>query len=300
MAQWNNNDAASNSVLWGVTQYNLTPNSVNRDAFYDNVSRGVYKNNNVALNIIAGQFGVDTTEIGMSTGNIVHITATSGGTGYVGSVAATITNVAGGGYVGSQGAAIAYSTAGKITSIIVANTGYGYHVNPTVTLPAPTGATFNSNSAVTGGASTGLITDANSTIAVANTFSAAFSVGDTITYTVANGNTAIGGLTANTTYYVQQANSSGSSGWLALSATNGGDRITLTKGFTETGHTLQGTTATAVAVIGGGKNKGITHAGWNIRTVGTGGRAGRVQYETLVAMGSMTGDGSDDKVLPDA
>jgi hypothetical protein len=41
------------------------------------------------------------------------------------------------------------------------------------------------------------------------------------------------------------------------------------------------------------------HAGWNLRTVGSGGRAGRVQYETLVAMGSLTGDGSDDTVLPD-
>ena len=40
------------------------------------------------------------------------------------------------------------------------------------------------------------------------------------------------------------------------------------------------------------------HAGWVLRTVGTGGRAGRVQYETLVAMGSMSGDG-EDTVFPD-
>jgi hypothetical protein len=41
------------------------------------------------------------------------------------------------------------------------------------------------------------------------------------------------------------------------------------------------------------------HAGWNLRTVGQGGRSGRVFYETLVAMGSMAGDGSDDTQLPD-
>lgn len=41
------------------------------------------------------------------------------------------------------------------------------------------------------------------------------------------------------------------------------------------------------------------HAGWQLRTVGQGGRAGRVFYETLVAMGSMSGDGSDDTILPD-
>jgi hypothetical protein len=35
-------------------------------------------------------------------------------------------------------------------------------------------------------------------------------------------------------------------------------------------------------------------------TIVMGGRANRVQAETLVAMGSMTGDGSDDTVFPDA
>lgn len=34
------------------------------------------------------------------------------------------------------------------------------------------------------------------------------------------------------------------------------------------------------------------HAGWVLRKEGTGGRAGRVQTEVLVAMGSMTGDGT--------
>jgi hypothetical protein len=58
-------------------------------------------------------------------------------------------------------------------------------------------------------------------------------------------------------------------------------------------------TATAVAALGGGNEAGesrsnITHAGWIRRTTGTGGRAGRVHYETLVAMGSITGDQADD------
>jgi hypothetical protein len=41
------------------------------------------------------------------------------------------------------------------------------------------------------------------------------------------------------------------------------------------------------------------HAGWNLRTEGTGGRAGRVSYETLVAMRTITGDANDDPILPD-
>ncbi len=42
----------------------------------------------------------------------------------------------------------------------------------------------------------------------------------------------------------------------------------------------------------------IAHAGWVLRTEGTGGRAGRVQYETLVAMGSISTD-AEDTVLKD-
>jgi hypothetical protein len=58
--------------------------------------------------------------------------------------------------------------------------------------------------------------------------------------------------------------------------------------------------ATATAALGDGAVGGSQHAGWVRRTVGTGGRAGRVQYETLVAMGSMTGDQSDDVAFRDS
>ena len=62
--------------------------------------------------------------------------------------------------------------------------------------------------------------------------------------------------------------------------------------------------ATAVASLGAGVDgstgTSLTHAGWVRRTVGTGGRAGRVQQEVLVAMGSMTGDQADDIQYPDA
>ena len=46
------------------------------------------------------------------------------------------------------------------------------------------------------------------------------------------------------------------------------------------------------------------HAGWNLVRTGSGGRANRVQVETLVAMGSMTDDGSasanDDVIFADS
>jgi hypothetical protein len=58
--------------------------------------------------------------------------------------------------------------------------------------------------------------------------------------------------------------------------------------------------AIATAALGDGAVGGSQHAGWVRRTVGTGGRAGRVQYETLVAMGSITGDQSDDIAFKDS
>jgi len=64
---------------------------------------------------------------------------------------------------------------------------------------------------------------------------------------------------------------------------------------------IQGTdAATAIADLGSGAGgTQATQPGWVLRTVGTGGRAGRVQYETLVALANPIGDGSDDITLPD-
>lgn len=53
-----------------------------------------------------------------------------------------------------------------------------------------------------------------------------------------------------------------------------------------------------VDAVEAGQTAGITHAGWVLKKEGTGGRAGRVSYETLVAMGSMTGDTDSLPPLP--
>jgi hypothetical protein len=59
--------------------------------------------------------------------------------------------------------------------------------------------------------------------------------------------------------------------------------------------------ATATASLGAGAGGTTpTHAGWVRRTVGTGGRAGRINQEVLVAMGSITGDQADDIQYPDS
>ena len=294
MGQWGNTDVAANSVLWGVTGFNGAPNTTNRSAFYGNVTPDAFTTGETI-----GQFGVDTTEMGVASGNVVQIVFSNNGTGYTAN--ATITFSGGGGT-----SAAATGTAngfGKISGSVISNAGSSYGTNPTIVFDAPANTAFNGNTAITGGASTGLATDANSTITF-TTVSAAFGtaifkVGDSVKYRVNTGNTVVGGLTTETIFFVQHANTTK----IALAATSGGDRITLTKSAgtdPQAGHYLQGVTATGAAVVGGAKNKGVTHAGWNVRTVGTGGRAGRVQYETLVAMGSIADDGSDDNILPDA
>ena len=85
-----------------------------------------------------------------------------------------------------------------------------------------------------------------------------------------------------------------------------GTDITIATGSASgTAHTLIGETPTATATLGLGTPGGdvggreIAHVGWVKRTIGTGGRAGRVQYETLVAASSITGD-SEDLITPDS
>jgi len=78
--------------------------------------------------------------------------------------------------------------------------------------------------------------------------------------------------------------------------------------FATTDSTL-GVTGLAIGVFGvdaveqgvaAGRANSGAHAGWVVRTEGTGGRAGRITSETLVAMGSIYGDAGDDATLPDS
>ena len=126
-------------------------------------------------------------------------------------------------------------------------------------------------------------------------------LGDRVFYGVPTNNTAIAPLTGNTFFFVQAANTTA----IKLATARNGDAIDLTDtrniSPAET-HTITGDTATAEAVLTGfGAIDGAAHTGWVLRTVGSGGRAGRVQYETLVAMGgNFSSDASDDAILPDA
>lgn len=155
------------------------------------------------------------------------------GSGYTANANVSIVSTSGTGGIANAQA----NSTGKIVAINISNTGTGYTSEPTVTVSAPTAQTFNSNTDVTAGTGEG----SNNVIALAT--AAVFAVGDQIRYTVSAGNTVIGGLTNNNVYYIQFSNST-VVGLSNTSNTASGNRIALTKGATETGHTLQGIRAT--------------------------------------------------------
>ena len=281
MAQWGNTDDAANSVLWATTAVNLTPNTTNQTALFGNTTVGAF----IAGEAV-GQFGLDATEIRVS-GNaaVQQYIITNAGSGYAANATVSVANTTGGANTLAANSTVA---TGRVTAVTANATISGYTSAPAVTIAAPAAQSFNANSAVTNATDAIAITTANSI----------FLAGDQVTYTVATGNTALTNLVSGTAYFIKTSNSTA----VTLTDVPNGDTIDLTKGLTETGHSLTGQTATAVAVLTEtGYTKGAAHTGWVLRTVGTGGRAGRVQYETLVAMGgTFSTDASDDTILPDA
>jgi hypothetical protein len=287
MSQWGNTDDAANSVLWATARVNLPANTTNQAALYGNTTVDAFLNNGVPVNRAIGQFGLDVNEISV-TGNsaVAQYVIVNAGSGYAANAAVTVANTSGG---ANTQAANSTATGGRITAVTANGTVIrGYTDIPAVTIAAPAAQTFNANSAVTNATDAIAITTANSF----------FLAGDKVTYTVATGNTALTNLTSGATYVIKTSNTTA----VPLATGINAPTIDLTKGLTETGHSLTGETATAVAVLTGrGYTKGAAHTGWVLRTVGEGGRAGRVQYETLVAFGgNFSNDGSDDAILHDA
>ena len=286
MPLWGNQDAASNSVISAPAQFKQAPNTANRDALYGNTTQDA-----VVTGQTVGMYAADTTEMSVGSGPVVDAVITFAGSGY----RANTTVAFSANNTGADAAANAQSNAsGRITAVNLTNNGSGYSTSPIITIAAPAAQTFAGNTtSVTVGntTNTGWITLGSNRVFFVNN--------DIVTYLVAASNTAIGGLTNNTTYAVQTINSTA----IQLLVSVGGASVNLSSAETTTaqaGHSLTGETATGAVTVGGAKNRGISHAGWVVRTEGTGGRAGRVQYETLVAMSSITGDGSDDNPLPDA
>jgi hypothetical protein len=293
MSSWGKVDQATSAPKWAVnaaickaapSEVNATPNATNVAYLYGNTAPSAYITNETV-----GLFMVDATEEHAGSDNITDVSIIQGGSGYREAPGVTFS---GGG--GASAAATATISGGVVTKIVVTNTGSSYETVPTVTVQVPVltvgASSVNLTSDTINYASHG---QANSAAVVYNN----------------GGGTSIVGLTSGTTYYVTDPVTN--SFKLATSAANAANNSTID--LTGQGNNNQfftivsGVRSTALAVKGLGQdgdgNSSYTHAphvGWNLKRVGTGGRAGRVQYETLVALSSPTGDGSDDIALPDA
>lgn len=194
---------------------------------------------------------------------------------------------------GVTATATAAISGGKVTGYTITEVGSDYQSAPTVTVAAGVG----SGSLALNDANVLIVADDE--IVIPSAMYAVISTGEAVTYTQgASG--AQADLTTGTVYYLIKSGTANKIS-LATTAANAlaGTKITLTAVATGgTAHTLIGATATATANLGLGtddsnSNREIAHVGWVKRTVGTGGRAGRVHYETLVAASSISGDGED-------
>ena len=202
-------------------------------------------------------------------------------------------------FVGDTAAATATISGGKVTGFTITNVGSDYQSAPSVTIAAPSG-TGNLNLT-----SSSVLIVADDEIVVPAAFYAAISTGESVTY-AQGGSGAQADLTDGTVYYLIKSGTANKIS-LATSAANAlaGTKIDLTAlASGGTAHSFVGGTATATATLGLGvdgddNRRDIAHVGWVKKTVGTGGRAGRIHYETLVAASSMSGD-AEDIATPDS
>ena len=225
----------------------------------------------------------DTIKLASSLSNAQAGTAIdfTGGSSNVGNNSQTLT--------GTTATATATVSGGVVTGITVTAVGSDYQSTPAVTVEVP--KMTIPTSAVN--ASSNVITFAGHGL----------SDTDQITYNQVGGGTLMTNVTNGQTVFVRDKTDD----TFKIAATSGGTAINIGTGHNAQTFTIVtgATQSTATASLGLGNDGDtntteISHVGWVKKTVGTGGRAGRVQYETLVAASSISGDASDDIALPDS
>ena len=189
---------------------------------------------------------------------------------------------------GIQAVAAATISGGEVTAITVSNGGSDYQSLPAITVEVP--KMTIPTSAVN--ASSNVITFTGHGL----------SDTDQITYNQVGGGTLMTNVTDGQTVFVRDKTAN----TFKIAATSGGTAINIGTGHNAQTFTIVtgATQATAVASQGLGSDgdtnaSEVAHVGWVKKTVGTGGRAGRVHYETLVAASSISGD-AEDVATPDS
>ncbi len=191
-------------------------------------------------------------------------------------------------FVGDTATGTATISGGEVTGVTVTDGGSDYQAVPTVTVEVP--KMTIPTSAVN--ASSNVITFAGHGL----------SDTDQITYNQVGGGTLMTNVTDAQTVFVRDKTDN----TFKIAATSGGTAINIGTGHNAQTFTIVtgATQCTAVASQGLGldgdvDSREVAHIGWVKKTVGTGGRAGRVHYETLVAASSISGD-AEDIATPDS
>jgi len=264
MSLWSNTDANTSAPKYAVAG----GLGVSANGF---ITYGKTTTDAFVTGIALGTFGVSADET-VGTGNVSTFTVQNAGTGAFGLPAVTVT-----------GANTTQATATvnvKVVSATINASGTGYATGNTVFVNAganTTRAVLTVSSVDVNGNVTGL------TITNAGKYSTIISAATNSTTFLSNTSASGTGLTANIRFGIE-----------SVTVSNAGeDYNQATVGATVSGNGISSAAVTVNLDGNDASNKGA-HAGWVLRKVGTGGRAGRVQVETLVAMGSMTGDGADD------
>lgn len=278
MAQWGKIDQANNSPLWGPVTVMKTANTANRNALYNNVTANAFVTSTAfSNNYTVGVFGVSVAEMSdAAQGQIASITVQAAGSGFTSRPIVVLT--------GGQGSGVTTNATAKVVGGTVFAGGTGYApgdvvtINTTGAAGTTTTARFNVltvNASASNTALTLSINTAGSFIALPTRIA-----NNDVTATTGVGT----GLRINLSFGVAAvavvANGTGYTSAPVVSFTGGG------------------TGATAVAALRSEQSR-VPAAGWNRREVLPN---GRVRYECLVAMGSITDPGggdTDDNQLPD-
>jgi hypothetical protein len=264
MALWSNSEAATSAPKYapagglGV--------SANGQQLYANTTADVFVTGQTI-----GVFGVTPSEK-IGTGNVSSFTIVASGDSATDIPTVTVT--------GANTTPATATVNVKVVSVSINAGGTGYAVGNTFTVTGGTGtsAVVTATTVAANGAITGL------SITTAGRYSAVPVLTNLNTFTSNTGSGS--GFRANLRYGIESVtpNATGFQyNYSTITATAAGNNI-----------------ANSIINVELTGQEGSTKqplAGWNLRKEGSGGRAGRVQYECLVAMGSMIGDGSDDSVM---
>lgn len=309
---WKNNNVASLKAVgqFGVSPVEMSGSTRVGSVVVDTPGTGFTARPTVAFdNTGTGGSGAAAT----ATGKVVTATINNKGTGGNYIPGETLTAA-----TGTGTAATLNVSSTSVRTIAIAVAGSGYVNGDVITVQSGTGT--HANAVVTTGAADTI----PASLALAN--GGIYTVNPTLAAAATANTTGAGaGLTVNLTTKVNAVAIKTAGSYTVLptltgdattgSATGTGATVDLAIGVNDVTLSNNGTSYTTAPVItfggaGGsganghavlqssGRGKGF-HAGWVLRTEGQGGRAGRITYETLVAMGSITGDGADDAQFPE-